>query len=144
MQSYTNKKINTSIKRAKHNIFLPLGPTPLHTLWSSNPHYQCPVTLEQESRHYLKDVKKEIKTNPSRSESRSERNHPQMWIPAPNVQVQTHQSLLLFLLSKMDKQKQRKGRTEWQEGKKGRDEWREAGIRMSFISKVFYKKIYMY
>lgn len=82
MQSYTSKKINTSIKRAQHNIFLPLGPTPLHTLWSSNPHYQCPVTLEQESRHYLKDVKKEIKTNPSRSESRSERNHPQMWIPA--------------------------------------------------------------
>lgn len=29
---------------------------------------------------------------------------------------------------------------EWQEGKKGRDEWREAGIRMPFISKVFYKK----
>lgn len=81
MQSYTNKKINTSIKRAQH-IFLPLGPTPLYTLWHSNPHYQCPVTLEQDIRHYPKDIKKEIKTNLSRSESRSELNHPQMWKPA--------------------------------------------------------------
>lgn len=43
---------------------------------------QCPVTLEQDIRHYPKDIKKEIKTNLSRSESRSELNHPQIWKPA--------------------------------------------------------------
>lgn len=120
MQSYTNKKINTSIKRAQHNIFLPLGTTPLHTLWRCNPHYQCPVTLEQDISHYPKDIKKEIKTNPSRSESRSEINHPQMWKPA-QMSKYKHTTVFCFTSFQRWINKER-GKEEWNDKKRRKEE----------------------